>query len=196
MKVPRVVLVPAAVAAILAAAGGGVFLTVLPSSRIDAALRDPNPAVRAAAVRTLHADSDTDRLLRSLKDADSDVRLLSAMRLGEWPHGAPATAQERVAPGLVEALKDRHAGVRREAAQSLGELWPGTEKAVTDALTDPDPRGRAGAAFALSQAPDARSEREVTAAQAERLRPLLRALLNDENPEVRQNATLALERLR
>jgi HEAT repeat protein len=193
MKARRAVILAVTVAGILAAVGGGVFLTVLPSSRIDAASRDPNPAVRAAAVRGLDVNADADRLLSALKDADPDVRLLSAMWLGAWPLGTPATFQEKVAPGLIEALKDRHAGVRHAAAGSLGGLWPATEEALADGLTDSDPRVRAGAAFALSLAPDGMSGREVTAAQAERLRPLLRALLNDENSEVRQNATLALE---
>jgi HEAT repeat protein len=86
--------------------------------------------------------------------------------------------------------------VRRAAAESLGASWPSTEKVLTDALTDSDPRVRAGAAFALSWVPDGMRDREVTAAQAEPLRPLLRNLLNDENSEVRRNASRALERIR
>jgi HEAT repeat protein len=78
----------------------------------------------------------------------------------------------------------------------LAAWWPGTETALTDALTNSDPRVRGGAAFALSRANSPRDEREVTAAQAERLRPLLHELLNDEYFEVRQNASRALERIR
>jgi HEAT repeat protein len=175
----------------LAAAGGVVLVLVLRSSHAEAGLHDPNPAVRAAAVRGLDVNADADRLLTTLEDGDSDVRLLSAMRLAERRSGTPDTVV-----ALIKALKDRHAGVRRAAAEALGGWWPDTEKALTDALTDADPRVRAGAAFALSWAHSSRDERVVTAAQAERLRPLLRELLNDENAEVRQNASRALGRSR
>jgi HEAT repeat protein len=175
-----------AVAALLAVAGGGVALMALRPSRIDADLRDPNPAVRAAAIRRLNGIADADRLIVSLKDEDSDVRLLSAMRLG---------GQRAAAPALVEALKDRHAGVRRAAAEALSRLWPVSQEALTHALTDPDPRVRAGAAYALGEAPSERDDRVVTAAQAEPLRPLLRDLLNDPDPEVRENAGEALRRI-
>jgi HEAT repeat protein len=183
-------------AIILAAIGSGVFLTMVQSPRIDAKSRDPNPGVRANAVRGLQVTSDADRLISCLKDDDSDVRLLSAMRLGERPNGIPAMGAELWAPALIDALKDRHAGVRRAAAESLGQLWPATENALTGALANSDPRVRAGAAFALSWANDDRAGRQVTAAQAEPLRPLLRGLLNDESAEVRHNATRALERIR
>ncbi len=178
---------------VLAAVLSGVLLLVFRSPRVEADLRDPNPAVRAAAVRGLKVDSDTDRLLAALKDDDADVRLLSAMRLKERPIGKPGTDVERKATALIEALKDRHAGVRRAAAEALGNLWPATEAALTGALTDADARVRAGAAFALTKTQDRRSDREMTAAQAASLRPLLQDLLNDKDSEVRQNAARALE---
>ncbi len=188
MKARRAVVVTT----ILAAVGGGVLVIVLRSKHVnvDAELHDPNPAVRAAAVRRLTVDSDRDRLLLSLKDDDSDVRQLSAMSLGAKPAAESSTA------ALIEALKDRHAGVRRTAAESLGQLWPATEKALTDALTNSNPRVRAGAAYALGWASNPREGREVTAIQAEPLRPLLRNLVNDEDSEVRQNATQTLELVR
>jgi HEAT repeat protein len=185
-----------ALVVVLAAVGCVVLVMVLRAPGVDADLRDPNPAVRAAAVRRLDVNSDTDRLLSSLKDDDSDVRLLSAMRLGERYSRRPATGAERLAPALIEALKDRHAGVRRAAAEALAEWWPGTEKALTDALTNSDRRVRAGAALALSWAHSVRDDREVTAAQAESLRPVLRELLNDEDSDVRQNAAQALKGIR
>jgi HEAT repeat protein len=187
MKARRIALV-ASVALI-----GGVFLVILlrsPHVDVDADLRDPNPAVRAAAVRRLTVDTDRDRLLSSLKDDNSDVRQLSAMALGERPAAASSTA------ALIEALKDRHAGVRRTAGESLGALWPATEKALTDGLTDSNPRVRAGAAYALGWASNPREGRAITTVQAEPLRPLLRNLANDEDSEVRQNATHALDLVR
>jgi len=188
MKARQVV----AITLVLAGIAGAIFLMVDRPSRIDVELRDPNPAVRAAAIRCLDVNSDPDRLLPLLKDDDPDVRLLCAMRLG----GRGAKDAETLAPALVDVLKDRHAGVRRAAAETLGGLWTSTEKVLTDALTDSDARVRAGAAFALSWAPDGMQDRKVTAAQAEQLRPLLRNLLNDENSEVRRNASRALERIR
>jgi HEAT repeat protein len=186
MKARQVV----AITLVLAAIAGAIFLIVDRPSRIDVELRDPNPAVRAAGIRRLDVNSDPDRLLPLLNDDDPDVRLLCAMRLG----GRGAKDAETLA--LVDALKDRHAGVRRAAAESLGASWPSTEKVLTDALTDSDARVRAGAAFAVSWAPDGMQDRKVTAAQAEQLRPLLRNLLNDGNSEVRRNASRALERIR
>jgi HEAT repeat protein len=100
------------------------------------------------------------------------------------------------AAALVDLLKDRHAGVRRIAAETLGWMWPGSESALTAALKDSNPRVRAGAAFAMSRALVAREEREVTPEQAAVVLPLLRDLLNDEDAEVRRNAAEALGRLR
>jgi HEAT repeat protein len=187
MKARRALLV-----IVVAVAGSVVLVLALRSSPVDAELRDPHPAVRAAAVRRLDVNADADRLLPSLNDDEnSDVRLLSAMRLGERRYGTPATIA-----GLIDALKDRHAGVRRAAAEALGAWWPGTEQALTDALTASDPRVRAGAALALSWVRDERSDRDVTPAQVERLRPLLRELLNDENADVRHHASEALGPIR
>jgi HEAT repeat protein len=180
------------VAVVLSSMTGVILLMVHRSSSIDVELRDSNPAVRAEAIRRLDSSSDADRLLPLLKDENADVRLLCAMQLG----GGVAKDVERLAPALVDALKDRHAGVRRAAAETLGNAWPSTEKVLTKALADSDPRVRAGAAFALSMASNGMFDREVTPAQAEPLRPLLRKLLNDEDSEVRQNAGRALERIR
>ena len=190
MKVRHV----AAAGIALAVAVAVVLVLAIPSRRLDAELRDPNPAVRAAAVRSLDAESDSDRLLAALKDENADVRQLSVMQLGSRRPGRKAPLTEQEADGLIEALKDHHMSVRREAAEALACLWPCSEAAVIRGLKDSDPHARAGSAFAVSRAPESRAEREITSAQEESLRPLLRALLSDEDPEVRANAALALYR--
>src|SRR5262249_42092776 len=70
-----------------------------------------NPAVRVAAIRAGASDAF---LLQALRDEDADVRLIAAQHLGGTGGAIPA----RIA-ALVEALGDPHAGVRREAAESL-----------------------------------------------------------------------------
>ncbi len=183
------------VGVVLALGVAVVLVFVIPSRRLDAELRDPNPAVRAAAVRSLDAESDSDQLLAALQDENADVRLLSAMQLGSRRPGRTGPWAEKEADGLIEALKDRHTSVRREAAEALGCLWPCSEVALRRGLKDADARIRAGAAFAVSRAPDGMAGREVTSAQAESLRPLLRDLLGDDDPDVRANAARALDRI-
>ncbi len=77
-------------------------------------LDDENPAVRAAAVRSLPLRGNEERLIAALEDENADVRLLAAGRLG----GATEKRAEGIA-ALVGALKDPHAGVRRQAVWSL-----------------------------------------------------------------------------
>jgi HEAT repeat protein len=165
------------------------------SVRIDAQLHDPSPAVRVAAIRGLDKDRDLDLLLAALKDEDADVRLVAVMQLETRRYTTMPPQCEKTAAALIEILKDRHAGVRRAAAESLGLMWPCSESALTRALKDSDTRVRAGAAFALSCAPNVKWEREVTPAQAKLVRPPLQTLLKDGDAEVRENAARALDSL-
>src|SRR5262245_3927743 len=66
-------------------------------------LRDPDPAVRAGAVRDMPHQGNQHLLVAALRDEDADVRLVAVGRVGD-------------AEALVQALKDPHAGVRRQAA--------------------------------------------------------------------------------
>jgi HEAT repeat protein len=106
-------------------------------------LEDPSPAVRAAAVRRL-GSKDRQALVGALEDKDADVRLLAAERLGG--EGPDAEARARA---LVGALKDEHKGVRRAAAGSLSTLRKSAASVLEEALEDPDPRVREGAALAF-----------------------------------------------
>ncbi|HEV3144351.1 MAG TPA: HEAT repeat domain-containing protein [Gemmataceae bacterium] len=93
-------------------------------------IHDPDPAVRADAVRNNTFSSDA-----ALHDENADVRILAIWRAhGEY---------ERIVP----LLKDEHAGVRKEAAKALSneKAWPVIQKA----LADPDPDIRKGAIAAI-----------------------------------------------
>jgi HEAT repeat protein len=144
-----------AIVCIVAGAAGLIFL-LRPARESDGqaeALRDKKPAVRAAAIRKLPYRSDEPLLIDALKDENQDVRLLAIRQLGfEGPKGA-----ER-AKLLIPLLKDDHAGVRREAAWSLGHIGKDAEPLLRDALSDDDARVRAGAAQALE---DARTQRSM-----------------------------------
>jgi HEAT repeat protein len=77
-------------------------------------LKDHDPAMRAAAVRSLSGEKNKQSLIEALNDPDTDVRLLAIERLGgSGRNGAEA---------LAHLLNDDHAGVRREAAWSLGHI--------------------------------------------------------------------------
>jgi HEAT repeat protein len=114
-----------------------------------ATLQDPNPAVRAAAIRAMGFPGDVNLLIGALQDDNADVRLLAAQHLG-----GRGPESGRRADALIPILKDSHPGVRREAAEAL--CWIGAEAvpALCRALADPDPRIRAGAALALTDVCD------------------------------------------
>jgi HEAT repeat protein len=179
MKSRRAVVV---VAVVLIAVAAVALWVVIRSRRLDAELRDPNPAVRLAAIRRLDKYADVDLLIAALKDDDADVRLVSAWRLGE----AVVPGEKRVS-ALIEALKDRHAGVRRAAAESLWSIGPESGPALIAALKDPDPHVRAGAVFAL-RGWYHKEERKRAPGEVEAIRRLLEDLLHDEDAEVRRNA--------
>jgi HEAT repeat protein len=143
-------------------------------------LQDGDPAVRAQAVRDMPHGGNQHLLVAALRDEDADVRLLAVSRVGE-------------AEALVQALKDPHAGVRRQAAEALGWIVPGAWPALRDGMADPDPRVRAGSALAIrcsfqlrKDDPPWSSEELQAIAQA------LTELLKDDKVEVRKNANRAL----
>src|SRR5262249_57849068 len=107
-------------------------------------LADPDPAVRAAAVRALARAGRTHRLIGCLQDEDGDVRLLAAQAMGAWGRKCPQASRP-----LVQALGDPRADVRWAAAESLCSLSPASVPALCEGLQHANPRIRAGAALAL-----------------------------------------------
>jgi HEAT repeat protein len=128
-----------------------------------------------------------------LASRDSGVRRSAAFALGRM--GGEAY---QAAPDLVARLqKDTDAGVRDMAATALGDIaasspgggldvWDKAGAALEKALSDPDPRVRRSAAYALGSF----GSHAAPAAAA-----LKRALRDRDSPAVRQNAAWALGRL-
>jgi hypothetical protein len=98
---------------------------------------DPDPAVRAQAIRRLPYDSRDPVLAEMLHDENADVAMLAAMHMQSWTDGRP----------LIPALKDNRVGVRKEAAKALAATadW----RTLNDALHSDDPELRKGAILAL-----------------------------------------------
>jgi HEAT repeat protein len=148
-------------------------------------LDDPNPAIRAAAVRATGWNGDVDLLTRALQDEDTDVRLLAAMYLGGRREQAGRSAK-----ALVALLKDNHMGVRHEAIQALRAIGAPAAPALVEALSDPDARVREGALDGLGTRRLRSPEERASAISA------LQRLRRDDDPNVRQKARELLQYLR
>jgi HEAT repeat protein len=169
-------------------AAGVIWVTGRGTADAAARLKDPNPAVRAAAIRDSRELIPAHLLTAALKDPDADVRLVAAQHLGY-------RGDERNVRALVEALGDPHAGVRREAAESLCLIGTPAVPLLCEALRSPDPHVRAEAAVALSNVAQPKTPRGRDKVELDTVLPLLRSLLKDEDAEVRRNAELALQDL-
>jgi HEAT repeat protein len=122
---------------------------LLENYRLISALGDENPAYRAAALRMLSLDGNEHRLILMIEDENADVRWIVAQRLGgDGPYNHTRTGAER-ARALIRLLKDEQLFVRREAAWSLGGIGADAVPVVQEALSDEDPRVRAGAVRAV-----------------------------------------------
>jgi HEAT repeat protein len=177
---------------VLAAIAAVPLSSVIGHRRAAPSLDDPNPAVRVAALRALSRDDgDVDVLIKALQDEDADVRLVAAMRL----HGRGRQAGKS-AKALIVLLKDKHKGVRREAIEALSAIGAAAAPALVEALADPDPHVRAGAALALSDVGTPKESRTRFPEEKAMAVPALERLLNDEDPDVRKNATRAMEDIR
>jgi hypothetical protein len=148
-----------------------------------AALEDPSPRVRAAAVLALARLNDEgpeQQLGRALADPDESVRLaaLSAvLAINVF------TSREKIA----ERFGDGSSAVRRRAAEIAGALKLADAIAGLSVLSseasESDPGVRAAAAWALGQLADPQAG------------PALSAALSDSNSLVRDAARIALQRL-
>jgi HEAT repeat protein len=151
--------------------------------------RDTNPAVRVAAIRDVKESIHINLLIEALHDEDAEVRMVAVQRL-HWQAREAANS----VPSLIETLKDKHAGIRLEAAKTLSEIGPPAGKALIEALRNPDSLVRSGAALALAGVGKAMGLGRVRAdGEAEAIVPILKELLQDEDLEVRRNAAHTLE---
>ncbi|CAE6828988.1 HEAT repeat domain-containing protein [Paraburkholderia domus] len=146
------------------------------------AARDPNAAVRRAAIGALGigvaaADETIDVLLSALRDAAWQVREEAAATLGKLRVPGARNA-------LVSALDDDYWQVRLQAVRALGKLRDATaSSAVAALLTHTISNLRKEAALALSELGDAASL------------PALRTAATDPDPEVRKAARIALTQI-
>jgi HEAT repeat protein len=168
--------------------GVAIGIANVPRGAPPASVTDANPAVRAEAIRAMGWHGDANVFIEALRDKNADVRLLAAEHLG----GGDFTDGRQTA-ALIAALRDPHAGVRRAAAESLCSIGPASGPALIKALTDPDPQVRAAAALALGDFGLDRGWRRRASNEVQTITPLLKKLLDDEEPEVRRNAAHTLE---
>jgi HEAT repeat protein len=151
-----------------------------------------SPAVRAAAIRDSSQDGDERLLIARLDDDDADVRLIATQRLAYAKRNRGA-----VAVALAGQLSDKHAGVRREAAWSLGVLGVESWPPLREALKDDDAAVRAGAALAIADAYKYSNDDDAWPSQVvESIVPVLESLREDEDATVRANVDDALRFLR
>lgn len=105
-------------------------------SWLDRLARDPDPAVRYAAVRAFGADPlSAPRVIAALGDADPDVVLVALAALARGKHGK--------AEVLAPLTTNPDAEIRLRAFEALAAL--GRSDTLRAGLTDPDERIRAAA---------------------------------------------------
>ena len=121
---------------------------------LTAALRDPDPLVRAHAadaLRTFSVPEALPALLPMLQDPEEEVRVAAALAAGEL--GAPQSL-----PVLFETLRHGPFHRRRQAAASLCALGDAAAvPALMDALADPSRAVQERAAVALGSLGDSRA---------------------------------------
>lgn len=154
-------------------------------------LNDPNPAIRAAAVRASGWQGQVDLLMQALQDEDADVRLLAAMYLGRRREQAGPSSK-----ALVALLKDKHEGVRREAITALSAIGAPAAPALVQALSDPDPRVREGALDGLGTVGRPKEIRMRSPEERASVIAALERLRRDTDPEIRQKAMILLRYIR
>ncbi len=154
-----------------AALGSLARLALLDVNDLQAAVRDPHPAVRCRAIE-LSIDEDNIDIAALLNDEDDLVVETAAWALGERGPASPETLSQ-----LASVARDHEVSICREAAvAALGAIGdPAGLATILDAMSDRAPvRRRAVLALAPFDGED------VTAA--------LRAALEDRDRQVRQAA--------
>jgi len=155
-----------------------------------AALKDPDPGVRAQGVALLPADGESvGALEKALEDEDPEVRSKALCKVSR-------ADKEGAVPLLLTALKDKIPEVRVRAARGLGAFnvihyapHGDLQHAVTalaGALRDGSPEVRKAAAISLRR----------LGVKASEAAPALAAALKDPDAEVRKTAAEALAETR
>jgi HEAT repeat protein len=144
---------------------------------------DPNPAVRAAAVRATGWDGHVSLLTRALHDEDADVRLIAAAYLGRRRERAGPSAE-----ALTALLKDDRESVRRAAIEALSAIGAPAAPALVKALSDPDPRVRSAALDGLGNIGRPKEGRKRSPEERASVIPVLEKLQEDEDANVRRKA--------
>ncbi len=145
--------------------------------------------VFSAMVSPCLADKKDDvaRLMKELKAKDAKTRIGAAEELGHIGQIKKSLTEPAV-PGLIDALHDSDAGVRKAAANALGKVDPDVQLAVpalTDALKDKASLVRQAAAGALGLiGPDAKDAI-----------PALRETQKDSDRAVNRAASMAIQRI-
>jgi len=110
-------------------------------------LNDPDPDIRAGAVRVLGLVASPDSinaLAKATKDSDKDVRRAAVSALGSIKD------DPNVVPPLIDTLKDSYWFVRSEAASALGQEHDGRAvKPLLDAAGDSDATVQEASGLAL-----------------------------------------------
>ena len=188
-------------------------LTLVGVAAVGAALTFGILSYRASTVPAMLARHDVDGLLRKMQTGGTDKRVAAIRALGQC-------GDKKAVPALIAALNStgwENASVRREAAEALGNLGdPEAVPALIDALTRPHTPGMETDPEAVLQAlgklhdprvvpaliealKDHRGLARIVAAQTlgqlrdPRAIEPVRALTNDEVPEVRDAAVRALQ---
>jgi HEAT repeat protein len=160
-------------------------LTFAPQHRrTTATIDDPNPAVRAAAVRATGWQGHVDLLTQALQDEDADIRFVAATCLSRRREEAGPSAK-----ALTALLKDEHMYVRRQAIEALSAIGAPAVPALLEALADPDPGVRADAIQGLGDIGRPKDERIRSPEERALVLSALQKLRTDQDPEVRRRAT-------
>jgi len=106
-------------------------------------LNDPDPGVRAAAVRAVVAQTalgGSDLVRRYLDDTESRVSATAAVELADAPDAADVRAAEVALTQLIADARQSAAGGRRDAAAALGRIRnPAFRSLLVPLLHDADP---------------------------------------------------------
>jgi HEAT repeat protein len=116
-------------------------------SQLVKALRDPDPVVRMDAVRKAATNGEQDLLIEALHDEDPDIRYIAT-----W-HLRVGSKNSKTIRALLEASKDGHSYVRKEALDILRYSPAEARKFIYQGAEDDDPGIRAGAVYALTYIP-------------------------------------------